>query len=103
MLGLKVLVGVMTVLLIAGFGVLAGGLIMQAKRVDTGFGTAEVTLPAGAKVMETAIQGDRIVRCPMAASGCTCLMPPAAARSGRSPSSARRSAFNKAIKRAIAR
>jgi hypothetical protein len=61
MLGLKVLVGVMTVLLIAGFGVLAGGLIMQAKRVDTGFGTAEVTLPAGAKVMETAIQGDRIV------------------------------------------
>jgi hypothetical protein len=61
MLGLKVLVGVMTVLLIAGFGVLAGGMIMQAKRVEPAFGAAELTLPPGAKVMETAIQGDRIV------------------------------------------
>jgi hypothetical protein len=65
MLGLKVLVGVMTVLLIAGFGVLAGGLLMQAKRGsgggDAGFGTAELTLPPGGKVMETAIQGDRVV------------------------------------------
>ncbi|MCC6470189.1 MAG: hypothetical protein IT563_17835 [Alphaproteobacteria bacterium] len=63
MLGLKVLVGVLTVLLIAGFGVLAGGLMMQAKRGggDAGFGTAELTLPPGGKVMETAIQGDRVV------------------------------------------
>ncbi|MCC7049943.1 MAG: hypothetical protein IT562_24775 [Alphaproteobacteria bacterium] len=62
MLGLKVLVGVMTVLLIAGFGVLAGGLMMQAKRGgEAGFGTAELTLPPGGKVMETAIQGDRVV------------------------------------------
>jgi hypothetical protein len=61
MVGLKVLVGVMTVLLVAGFGMLAGGLIMQAKRGESGFGTAELALPAGAKVVETAVQGERIV------------------------------------------
>lgn len=61
MLGLKVLVGVMTVLLIAGFGMLAGGLIMQAKRIEPGFGASDLTLPAGARVVETAVQGDRVV------------------------------------------
>ena len=61
MLGLKVLVGVMTVLLIAGFGMLVGGLVMQAKRIEPGFGASDLTLPVGAKVVETAIQGDRVI------------------------------------------
>lgn len=61
MMGLKVLVGVMTVLLIAGFGVMVGGMVMKARNLDRSFGAAEVTLPPGAKIMETAIQGDRVV------------------------------------------
>jgi|DewCreStandDraft_4_1066084.scaffolds.fasta_scaffold278214_2 hypothetical protein len=61
MTGLKILVGAMTVLLIAGFGVLAGGLIMQAKRAGPGFGTADLVLPAGARLAETTVQGERMV------------------------------------------
>ena len=62
MTALKTIVAVMTVLLIAGFGVLVGGLIMQAKRVEPlGFGAAELRLPAGAKVLDTTVSGDRLV------------------------------------------
>ncbi len=61
MAALKILVAVMAVLLVAGFGVLVGGLAMQAKRVDVGFGSAEVTLPAGGRVVETTTSGDRVV------------------------------------------
>jgi len=61
MTALKVIVGVMAVLLVGGFGMLAGGLVMQAKRVDAGFGAAEVTLPPGARVVETTTSGDRVV------------------------------------------
>ncbi|MCK6449635.1 MAG: DUF6476 family protein [Alphaproteobacteria bacterium] len=61
MTGLKILVAVMAVLLVAGFGVLVGGIAMQAKRADAGFGSAEVTLPAGARVVETTASGDRVV------------------------------------------
>ncbi len=61
MLGLKILVGTMTVLIIAGVGVLIGGLAMQAKQMKTTFQPAEVTVPKGGKLVDTQIQGDRVV------------------------------------------
>ena len=69
MTGLKILIAAMTVLLVGGFGMLAGGLVMQAKRPDAGtagaaaggFGAAELTLPPGARVVETTASGDRVV------------------------------------------
>ena len=61
MTALKTIVAVMTVMLVAGFGVLVGGLVMQAKRVETRYGEAELRLPAGAKVVETTANGDRLV------------------------------------------
>lgn len=61
MLGLKILVGTMTVLIIAGVGVIIGGLAMQAKQGRASFQPAEVTVPKGGKLVETQIQGDRVV------------------------------------------
>lgn len=62
MLALKTIVGVMTVLLIAGFGALVGGLVMQAKqRPDAGFADAELALPKDARIVETTQSGERLV------------------------------------------
>ena len=62
MLALKNIVGLLTVLLVAGFVALIAGLITQSKqRADPGFGAAELTLPAGARVAETAASGDKLV------------------------------------------
>ena len=61
MLGLKILVGTMTVLIIAGVGVVIGGLAMQAKQMKTSFQPAEVTVPKGGRLVATDIQGDRLV------------------------------------------
>jgi len=61
MLGLKIFVGVVTFLLIAGIGVLIGGLAMQAKLRTPAESKAEVTIPPGGRLVETAIQGDRAV------------------------------------------
>jgi hypothetical protein len=59
---LKVLVFGMAVLLILGFGVLIGGIVMKLQRMDGGgFGAAEVTLPAGARVVETTVSADRVI------------------------------------------
>ena len=58
---LKVLVFGMAVLLVLGFGVLVGGIVMKAQRLDTGFGAAEVTLPPGARVVETTVSGERVI------------------------------------------
>lgn len=61
MLGLKILVGTMTVLIIAGVGVIIGGLAMKAKDMKPSFQPAEVTVPKGGKLVDTQIQGDRVV------------------------------------------
>jgi len=61
MLGLKILVGTMTVLIIAGVGVIIGGLAMKAKQIGPAFQPAEVTVPKGGKLVATEIQGDRVV------------------------------------------
>ena len=58
MLALKNIVGLSTVLLVAGFVALIAGLITQAKhKPNAGFGAAELTLPPGARVAETAATG----------------------------------------------
>lgn len=62
MLTLKIIVGVMTVLLVAGFGALVGGLAMQAKnKPETAFAGAELPLPKDARIVETTPAGDRLV------------------------------------------
>jgi hypothetical protein len=63
MLALKIVVGAMTVLLIAGFGALIGGLAMQAKNrpAEAGFANAELTLPKDARIVETTQSGERLV------------------------------------------
>lgn len=62
MLALKTIVGVMAVLIVAGFGALVGGMVMQTKqRGEAGFGAAELALPPGARIVETTAHGDRLV------------------------------------------
>ena len=61
MLGLKILVGTMTVLIIAGVGVIIGGLAMKAKEMRPAFQPAEVTVPKGGKLVDAQVQGDRVV------------------------------------------
>lgn len=62
MLTLKIIVGVMTVLLVAGFGALVGGLAMQARnKPEAAFANAEIQLPKDARIVETTPAGDRLV------------------------------------------
>ncbi|MGQ0674715.1 MAG: DUF6476 family protein [Rhodospirillales bacterium] len=62
MLTLKTIVGVLTVLLVAGFGALVGGLLMQGKqRPESALAGAELTLPKDARIVETTQSGDRLV------------------------------------------
>lgn len=62
MLALKIIVGTLTVLLVAGFGALIGGLAMQAKnRPESAFANAEFTLPRDARIVETTQSGERLV------------------------------------------
>jgi hypothetical protein len=62
MLALKTIVAAMAVLLVAGFGALVGGLVMQAKqKPEAAFSGAEVSLPRDARIVETTQSGDRLV------------------------------------------
>jgi hypothetical protein len=62
MLALKTIVGVMTVLLVAGLGALVGGLVMQAKhRPESAFAEAALALPRDARIVETTQSGERLV------------------------------------------
>ena len=62
MLALKTIVGVLTVLLLAGFGILIGGLVMQAKnKPESAFANAEFALPKDARIVETTQSGERLV------------------------------------------
>jgi hypothetical protein len=71
MAALKGLVAFMGVLLLAGLGLLGWGMWSKAHKVggapatvageSGGFGTVEVPLPAGARVEQTLVAGDRVV------------------------------------------
>lgn len=68
MKAIKGLVAVMTLLLVAGLGLLGWGLSNQAARIggarpaaSDGFGTVAVPLPAGARVEQVLAVGDRLV------------------------------------------
>lgn len=69
MKAIKALVAVMTLLLVAGLGVLGWGLSNQAGRMarpaaavsTDGFGAVSVPLPAGARVGQALAVGDRLV------------------------------------------
>lgn len=70
MKAIKALVAVMTLLLVAGLGILGWGLSNQAARLGGGkgaslasdaFGTTAVPLPAGARVEQVLAAGDRVV------------------------------------------
>ncbi len=68
MKAIKALVAVMTLLLVAGLGVLGWGLSNQAGRMarpgaapGVGFGAVSVPLPAGSRVEQVLAVGDRLV------------------------------------------
>jgi hypothetical protein len=62
MLALKTIVAAMAVLLVAGFGALIGGLVMQARqKPEAAFSNAEVSLPRDARIVETTQSGERLV------------------------------------------
>ncbi len=62
MLALKTIVGVLTVLLVAGLGALIGGLAIQAKnKPEAAFANAEIALPKDARIVEATQSGERLV------------------------------------------